>query len=214
MKPSIALPHNRLPNAPTPEFSRHILAPRPIPLHTQTSQTSSLPFKPVRLLCVPLAASSGSCRLRSALPSQFPATISRSRPSALSGTNLTAFLQPTLLTPITKPMATSASFGRPPSTTHIPFHARRPTCAALLFQYPHRTPLHPSRASTARHFTFLLISCLPIPFSLPIHRSHQSRSPRTLSKLVYHTAATASPFQHPRHRCPARHALPSASSPM
>ena len=103
---------------------------------------------------------------------------------------------------------------QPMSTTHIPSHARRPTCAASLFQYPHRTPLHPSRASTARHFTFLLISCLPIPFSLPIHRSHQSRSPRTLSKLVYHTAATASPFQHPRHRCPARHALPSASSPM
>ena len=69
MKPSIALPHNRLPNAPTPEFSRHILAPLPIPLHTQTSRSSSLPFKPVRLLRAPLAAPPGACCHRSVLPS-------------------------------------------------------------------------------------------------------------------------------------------------
>ena len=95
MKPSIALPHNRLPNAPTPEFSRHILAPRPIPLHTQTSQTSSLPFKPVRLLRAPLAAPPGACRLRSALPSVAPSSNRQPFLSVafhhLSGANLAAF---------------------------------------------------------------------------------------------------------------------------
>ena len=94
MKPSIALPHNRLPNAPTPEFSRHILAPRPIPLHTQTSQTSSLPFKPVRLLRAPLAAPPGACRLRSALPSVAPSSNRQPFLSVafhhLSGANLAA----------------------------------------------------------------------------------------------------------------------------
>ena len=108
---------------------------------------------------------------------------------------------------------------RPSAYVHDPHHlsCASPDPRRLTFPIPApntSSSVPRARASTARHFTFLLISCLPIPSSLPIHRSHQSRSPRTLSKLVYHTAATASPFQHPRHRCPARHALPSASSPM
>ena len=53
-----------LPSAASPDLSLLPLAPistvdfapRPIPLHTQTSQTSLLPFKPVRLLHAPLAA--------------------------------------------------------------------------------------------------------------------------------------------------------------
>ena len=40
-------------------LSPTLLISSPIPLHTQTSRSSSLPFKPVRLLCAPLAAFSG-----------------------------------------------------------------------------------------------------------------------------------------------------------
>ena len=190
MKPSIALPHNRLPNAPTPEFSRHILAPHPVPLHTQISQTSLLPFKPVRLLCVPLAAFSGqaSCyllrslptillpttipphtqtsrssslpfkpirllcaplaahpddrRLRSALPSQFPATISRSRPSALSGMNLCRL--PSAYAPHAHHQTNGhVSFLRP-ATVHDPHPllCASPDPRRLTFRHPRRT-LHP-----------------------------------------------------------------------
>ena len=104
MKPSIALPHNRLPQcahsgvfpshscsppyptahtdqpnelaplqtrSPAPRspcstlrtslllfasVSTDYFAPHPIPLHTQISQTASLPFKPVRLLHAPLCS--------------------------------------------------------------------------------------------------------------------------------------------------------------
>ena len=62
-------PPSRIRSAATSEFSRHILAPLPIPLHTQTSRSSSLPFKPVLLLRAPLAAPPGACCHRSVLPS-------------------------------------------------------------------------------------------------------------------------------------------------
>ena len=143
MKPSIALPHNRLPNAPTPEFSRHILAPHPIPLHTQISQTASLPFKPVRLLRAPLAAPPGACCLRSVLPLQHsPATISRSRPSALSGMNLCRL--PSAYAPHAHHQTNGhVSFLRP-ATVHDPhsLSCASPDLRRLTFRHPRRT-LHP-----------------------------------------------------------------------
>ena len=151
MKPSIALPHNRLPNAPTPEFSRHILAPLPIPLHTQTSQTSLLPFKPVRLLCVPLAAPSGSRRLRSVLPLQHsPATTGRSTFTALRrhpAKALTAPCRP--LSVPRNPGPTSSclparTLQRPSAYVHDPHHlsCASPDPRRLTFRHPRRT-LHP-----------------------------------------------------------------------
>ena len=77
--------------------STDYFAPLPIPLHTQTSRSSLLPFKPIRLLCAPLAAHprrlpsplcaplaalSGSRRLRSTLPFAAPSG-NRQPPTAL-----------------------------------------------------------------------------------------------------------------------------------
>ena len=188
MKPSIALPHNRLPNAPTPEFSRHILAPHPVPLHTQISQTSLLPFKHIRLLCAPLAAHPDDCRLRSALPSQFPATISRSRPSALSVMNLCRL--PSAYAPHAHHQTNGhVSFLRP-ATVHDPhsLSCASPDLRRLAFRHPRRTlhppsraalgsdhhcPLHPPRAASAQLFAVLLTSAPPPPlaYDLPQSRS-------------------------------------------
>ena len=107
------------------------------------------------------------------------------------------FALPSSATPLIRSAATVGSgFSLPPST---------PTCRFAFF-----SSLHGNLQDQITIFP----SIAPSRHAAPLHRSHQSRSPRTLSKLVYHTAATASPFQHPRHRRPARHALPSASSPM
>ena len=59
-------------------LSPTLLISSPIPLHTQTSQMSLLPFKPVRLLCVPLAAFSGqaSCYLLRSPPTILLPTLS------------------------------------------------------------------------------------------------------------------------------------------
>ena len=193
------------------QLSRHLLRPLPsiiLPAQSrcgsQIGQTGLLPFKPVRLLCAPLAAPPDTCRLRSALPLQFPATVSRS-----SLYNLPLACAPhahhQTRGHVSFPQHSSATRDPRPATSH-------PRCS--LSRRPRRVPLHPPRASTARPFTFLLISCLPLPLSLPIHHSHQSRSPRTLIVRIRHTAAADPSFHLSQHRRPARHALPSASSPM
>ncbi len=123
--------------------STDYFAPHPIPLHTQTSQTSLLPFKHIRLLCAPLAALSGSRRLRSVLPSQHsPATVSRSRPSALSGMNL--YRLPSAYAPHAHHQTNGhVSFLRP-ATVHDPHFllCASPDPRRLAFRHPRRA-LHP-----------------------------------------------------------------------
>ena len=223
MKPSIALPHNRLPNAPTPEFSRHILAPHPVPLHTQISQTSLLPFKPVRLLCVPLAAPSGSRRLRSVLPSQHsPATTGRSTFTALRRHPAKALTAPC------RPLSVPRNPG--PTSSCLP--ARTLQCPSAYVHDPH--PLLCASPDPCR-LTF------PIPApntSSSVPRVHGSTFHLPLDLLSSDSFLTSDPSQPPKpvtahtqqtrlsHSChrialstsPAsssgRHALPSASSPM
>ena len=55
------------------------------------------------------------------------------------------------------------------------------------------------------------------PFALPlasVRSDRQDRAPRSLSERIRHTATTDPSFHLSQHRRPARHALPSASSPM
>ena len=174
-------------------------APRPVPLHTQTSQTSLLPFKPIRLLCAPLAAPPDACRLRSALPLQFPATVSRSSLYSL-------------------PLV-CASHAHHQTRGHVSFpqhsSATRYLSSALL-TFPSPTPSPPSFAPRVHGSTFHLpLDLLPsTPPLASVRSDRQDRAPHSLIEHIRHTAAAASSFHLSQHRRPARHALPSASSPM
>ena len=85
---------SRRPHHITADAHPSFRTPHLILLHTQTSRSSSLPFKPVRLLRAPLAAPPGTCRLRSALPSVAPSSNRQPFLSVafhhLSGANLAA----------------------------------------------------------------------------------------------------------------------------
>ena len=171
--------------------STDYFAPRPIPLHTQISQTSLLPFKPVCLLHAPLAAHPDACRLRSALPLQFPATASRSSLYSL-------------------PLA-CASHAHHQTRGHVSFpqhsSATRDLSSALL-TFPSPTPSPPSFAPRVHGSTFHLPLDL-LPSSPPL-ASDPSQPPKPVTALAQRT--------HPSHSC-RRSVLslfptPSASSPM
>ena len=155
-------------------------APRPIPLHTQTSQTSLLPFKLVRLLraslCSVLRQPSAALPLR-------PFVVLRPRTSLLPFTfcppSHVPAVRPVILYhfPHSHISANRRCSRMPPlATLNAILRASRakPDLSATL-----AVPLHSLRASTARPFAFLLISCLPLPLSLRFappgktgHRAH------------------------------------------
>ena len=175
-------------------------APRPIPLHTQTSQTSLHPFKPVCLLCAPLAAHPAIAVSAPRFPLQHsPTTISRS--------------------PLYSLPLVCAPHAHHQTRGHVIFPQHSSATRYLssaLFTFPSPAPSPPSSAPRVHGSTFHLpLDLLPsTPPLASVRSDRQDRSPRTLSERIRHTAAAASSFHLSQHRRPARHALPSASSPM
>ena len=209
-------------------YRRFCSPPRPAAAHrsakpacspSSLSACSGLPLQRTPTLAV--SAPRFLCSSRqppAALPLR-PFVVLRPRTSLLPFTFCPSSHVPAVRPVILYHFPSQPHFGKSPMFPYAaPRNTQQPFCAPRAQNQtclpPAQAPLHSLRAPTARPFTFLLISCLPLPLSLPIHHSHQSRSPRMLSERIRHTAAADPSFHLSQHRRPARHALPSASSPM
>ncbi len=188
-------------------YRRFCSPPRPAAAHRSVKSACSPSSLPA--LCSPCS----TLRQPSAALPLRPFVVLRPRTSLLPFTFCPSSHVPAVRPVILYHFPSQPHFSKSPMFPYAtPRNTQQPFCAPRAQNQtclpPAQAPLHSLRASTARLFTFLLISCLPLPLSLPIHHSHQSRSPRTLSERIRHTAAAASSFHLSQHRQPAHRCNP------